>query len=179
MEIRIREANPADAGPMARVHVDTWRTAYAGILPAGHLAGLSYGARESMWKGILTTDQARHNLVVETGAGEVVGFAGGGPEREGNPDYRGELYAIYLLEGYQRKGAGRRLFEAVAHRLAADGFASMLAWVLKDNRPACRFYESLGAERLGQKAVAIGGTDLLEVAYGWSDITSLESGGSV
>ena len=46
MEIRIREANPADAGPMARVHVDTWRTAYAGILPAGHLEGLvevSYG----------------------------------------------------------------------------------------------------------------------------------------
>ena len=38
MEIRIREANPADAGPMARVHVDTWRTEYAGILPAGHLA---------------------------------------------------------------------------------------------------------------------------------------------
>ena len=51
------------------------------------------------------------------------------------------------------------------------------AWVLQDNHPACRFYESLGAERIGQKAVAIGGTDLVEVSCGWSDITSLEAGG--
>ena len=177
-EVRIREANPADAGPMARVHVDAWRTAYAGIVPAGHLDGLSYGERESRWKEILTKGQARHNLVAETGAGEVVGFAGGGPEREGTPDYRGELYAIYLLDEYQRKGVGRRLVEAVAHRLAADGIASMLVWVLKDNHSACRFYESLGAERIGRKTIAMGGVDLVEVFYGWSDITSLGAGGS-
>ena len=41
MGMRIRPANPADAGPMSKVHVDAWRTAYAGIVPVGHLAGLS------------------------------------------------------------------------------------------------------------------------------------------
>ncbi len=148
-------------------------------MPAGHLDSLSYGERESRWKEILTKGQARHNLVAETGAGGIVGFAGGGPEREGNPNYQGELYAIYLLDEYQRQGVGRRLVEAVAHRLAADGIASMLVWVLKDNHPACRFYESLGAEPIGRKTIAIGGVDLVEVSYGWSDIIDPEAAGFV
>ena len=49
----------------------------------------------------------------------------------------------------------------------------MLVWVLKDNQPACRFYESLGGEPVGRKAIAIGGTDLVEVSYGWRDIAGL------
>ena len=53
METHIRAAKPADAGAMARVHVDTWRTTYAGIVPAEHLAGLSYQARGKMWAGML------------------------------------------------------------------------------------------------------------------------------
>ena len=143
---------------MSKVHVDTWRTSYAGIVPAEHLAGLSYRDREARWEQILTADRpAESNFVAETVAGDVVGFAGGGPEREGNPTYRGELYGIYLLEAYQRKGLGRRLVSAVAHRLLADGFGSMLVWVLKDNHPACRFYESLGGERVGRKTIALSG----------------------
>ena len=121
MEVRIREANPADAGPMARVHVDAWRTAYAGIVPAGHLDGLSYGERESRWKEILTKGQARHNLVAETGAGEVVGFAGGGPEREGTPDYRGELYAIYLLDEYHWTSISEKVSVVVLSKLWPTG----------------------------------------------------------
>ena len=53
MDVRIREAVPEDAGPMAKVHIDTWRTAYAGIVPSEHLAGLSYERREAVWVQIL------------------------------------------------------------------------------------------------------------------------------
>ena len=74
---------------MSRVHVDAWRTTYAGIVPAGHLAGLSYRDRESRWERILTADRpSESNFVAETVGGDVVGLAGGGPEREGNPAYR-------------------------------------------------------------------------------------------
>ena len=40
--MRIRAAKPADAGSLARVHVDSWRSTYTGILPDEFLAGLSY-----------------------------------------------------------------------------------------------------------------------------------------
>ena len=174
MDIRIRAANPSDAGPIARVHVDTWRTTYTAIVPAEYLVGLSYRDRESKWDEILATDQpTSSNFVAETEGGDVVGFAGGGPEREGDKHYLGELYAIYLLEGYQRKGVGRRLVSTVAQRLLVDGFSSMLVWVLQDNHPACRFYESLGGQRVGWKTLTIAGTDLIEVSYGWRDVAGL------
>lgn len=113
------------------------------------------------------------NFVAETEGGDVIGFATCGPEREGNKTYQGELYAIYLLEEYQRMGLGCRLVSAVAQRLLADGFSSMLLWVLEDNHSARRFYESLGGERVGRKTITIGGADLVEVSYGWRDISVL------
>ena len=174
MNILVRAAIREDAASMARVHVDSWRSTYAGIVSAEYLAGLSYRNRESLWKQLLTSDRPGTSyFVAETAGDDIVGFANGGPEREGDRTYRGELYAIYILEEYQRVGLGRRLVSCVTRRLLANGFNSMLLWVLEDNHPACRFYESLGGERVGRKTVAIGGADLVEVSYGWRDITDL------
>ncbi|MCE2458486.1 MAG: GNAT family N-acetyltransferase [Dehalococcoidia bacterium] len=174
MRIQIRAATPEDVASIARVHVDSWRSTYDGIVPAEYLAGLSYQSRESLWKEALTTDRPGTSyFVAETQGGDTVGFANSGPEREGDITYRGELYAIYLLEAYQHMGLGRRLFSSVTRRLLSDGFNSMLLWVLEDNRPACRFYESLGGERVGRKIVTIGGIDLVEVSYGWRGIFDL------
>ena len=174
MGIRIREAAPADAGGITRVHIDTWRTSYAGIVPDEHLAGLSYSDREAVWVQILTRDDpSQCNFVAEKNDGEIVGFAGGGPERDGDEVYRGELYAVYMLESHQRRGVGRRLACAVAYGLQSAGFDSMLLWVLEDNHRARRFYESLGGEQVGRKTIEIGGAALVEVSYGWRDITGL------
>ena len=167
--ITVREACPDDAGGMARVHVESWRTTYRGIVPDGYLAALSYERREEVWRRNLHSGWA---YVAENEAGEIVGFADGGPERTGNPVYRGELYAIYLLESHQRRGTGRRLVQAVARRLRLEGMHAMLLWVLADN-PACRFYQALGGQRLRTQQVEIGGATLDEVAYGWLDTRKL------
>ena len=53
MTIHIRAANLADAGSMARIHIDMWRTTYAGIVSAEYLAGLSYQIRKSRWADIV------------------------------------------------------------------------------------------------------------------------------
>jgi hypothetical protein len=105
LSVRIRAASRADAGPISRVHVDSWRTTYEGIVPAEYLRGLSYRDRESRWNEILTTGlPASRIFVAETESGAVVGFAHGGPEREGNATYRGELYVIYLVQEHQNTG---------------------------------------------------------------------------
>ena len=80
------------------------------------------------------------------------------------------MYAIYVLEAYQGRGLGRDLTLDVVARLVADGRRSMLVWVLADN-PACRFYEALGGRRVEVKRISIGGVELDEVAYGWTDLT--------
>lgn len=174
MRICVRDAAPSDAAGVARVHVDTWRSTYAGILPADFLAGLEYANSEAVWSAAMAADRPGACLLVaETAQGEVVGFAYGAPEREGDPIYRGEIFAIYVLQAYQRLGSGRRLFSALAQRLRQDGLESFLLWVLKDNLPARRFYESLGGTYLTEKTITIGETDLIEVSYGWRDIANI------
>ena len=73
----------------------------------------------------------------------------------------------------EHRGLGRQLVSTVAQSLLLDGLSSMLVWVLDANRRACRFYESMGGERVGRKTVAVGGRNLVEVSYGWRDIANL------
>lgn len=173
--MRIRPARPDDAAAIARVHVDSWRTTYAGLVPADHLAGLSYERFEDNWRRWLTTlNSPGFYLVAQDSAGEVVGFAAGGPERDGRDAYRGELYALYLLMGHQRQGLGRALTAETARRLVTKDITSLLVWVLAAN-PSRGFYEALGGVLVAEKDIEIGGATLREVAYGWQDLRPLLS----
>ncbi len=172
--IAIRRAEPADAAGIARVHVDSWRTSYQGIVPADYLAGLSYERWQQRWDDILTgTDGGEVVYVAEDESGQIVGFAAGGPERNGDPVYRGKLHAIYILAGYQGRGTSRRLMGAVAADLAAAGIHALRLWVLAENAPARRFYAALGGVPLREKTVDLGGVPVVEVAYGWADTAGL------
>jgi hypothetical protein len=48
----------------------------------------------------------------------------------------------------------------------------MLVWVLVDNS-ARHFYAALGGVVVSDKPAEISGTDLTEIAYGWTDIGRL------
>ena len=166
----IREAQSTDAAAIAKVDVDSWRTTYASVVPKDVLANLSYEGRERSWRDVLSEHSSTHYVyVAEDDRGSIMGFASGGPEREGDTVYKGELYTLYLLEQYQRRGIGRQLTLAVVTRLLQEGFRSMLVWVLSEN-PACRFYEALGGKRIYEKNLTIGGKELVGVAYGWRGI---------
>ncbi len=169
----IREAEIADAAAIAKVHVDSWRTTYTGIIPPDYLAALSYEQREQIWHGTLSAPLGLEFVyLAEDTARNVIGFASGGPERSGRKDYKGELFAVYLSDQYQRQGIGSHLVSCVARRLMQRGIQSMLVWVLADN-PSRGFYEALGGNLSTQQAIIIGGATLTEVAYGWPDIARL------
>ncbi len=47
MDVIVRDATSADAPAIARIHIDSWRSTYRGIVPHEYLAELSYRERES------------------------------------------------------------------------------------------------------------------------------------
>ena len=166
--VLIRNGALDDAASVAKVRIDTWRHAYAGIVPADHLASLSYEeSTKRMRERFETyTELNRFVLIGESPSGEVVAFTSGGPERTGDRVYRTEVYAIYVLPQYQRQGLGRRLIVEAARKLNQLNLAGMLIWALAASR--CRaFYEMLGGQVVRQREVVIGGASLAEVAYGW------------
>jgi GNAT superfamily N-acetyltransferase len=153
--------------------VESWRTTYAGLIPADFLAGLSAQAQERRWAEILAAQGGATFVYVAESDGEVVGFSSGGREREGNSKYSGELYAIYLLHEHQGRGLGRELVGAVAGRLADAGHRAMLVWVLAANTAARGFYEHLGGRFLGDARHDVAGLELDEASYGWTDLEIL------
>ncbi len=166
----IREAVPADAEGVARVHVESWRTTYPGIMPQEHLDELSLVASTETWSLVLRGDAPRKTwvFVAENDNGEIVGFVSGGAERTGDPDYAGEAYALYLLHSEQGQGVGRRLVQTLARRLSDEGHKTLLIWVNAQN-PARHFYEALGgiATRTGQREIK--GVTYEDVGYGWDE----------
>ena len=171
----VRKAKPSDTEGIARVHVETWRTTYRGIVPDEYLSKLSVEHSQRIWEGILADNKSQQTmLVAEDDQGNIVGFAGCGPDRENDPIYTGELYAVYVLQRAQRVGIGRQLTLAVVGDLGRRGLSSMLVWVLADN-PSKAFYEAIGGKHVRTREIMIGGKKLTEFGYGWTDLASLRA----
>ena len=143
----VRPARPADAREIAVVHVATWQHAYAGLLPDDLLAGLDVNQRAGHWRTRISEPRNGIFVLVFEQLGRVRGFVSGGPSRDGEgggAGRRGEVYAIYVDPACQGQGAGTRLLAAAARRLAEARFTGASLWVLADNHPSRRFYESRG-----------------------------------
>jgi ribosomal protein S18 acetylase RimI-like enzyme len=135
------------------------------LLAEEFLASLSELGYTDRWQHVISDGETL--VVVAEDAGEVVGFASGGRERAGEIGYTGELYAIYLLEGVQRRGLGRELFRAIVEGLRGMQLADLIVWVLRDNHRARGFYERLGGAYVRSQPITIGPSTLEEVSYGW------------
>ncbi|HEX3792607.1 MAG TPA: GNAT family N-acetyltransferase [Pseudonocardiaceae bacterium] len=156
----VRPAAVADADAIGEIHVASWQAAYAGLLPAEFLRGLSVADRQQYWARRLAEPRPGHVLVVLDGP-EVAGFTDVGPSRdEGADAHTGELNAIYLHPERWRRGLGRQLHEHALAELAADGYTTATLWVLHGNHQARRFYQRAGwiDEGLSKEALMRNGT---------------------
>lgn len=166
--MNVRPAQVADAAAIARVHVESWRSTYRGLLAEEFLDSLDTTTIAERWARLL--GESSTGVYVATGGDDVVGFASGGRERAGEDGYGGELYAIYVLREAQGQGHGRRLIEAVVGGLREVGLGDMIVWVLRDNASGRGFYERLGGTYVREQPITIGSTLLQEVSYGWRSL---------
>ena len=151
--VEIRALRDSDIDPLAEVHVRTWRSAYAGIVPTEVLDALD----PAVWaarRRARTPPPGAQTLVADDD-GTIAGFANFGPARlddhAGFDDEEGELYAIYVDPARQRRGAGRLLLTAAREELTKAGFVVMRLWVFEENHPSRRFYERMGLAPDGER----------------------------
>ena len=172
-ETLIRPAMPADAAAIAQVRVDAWRTTYKGMIPAAYLAAMKVEDSAALWTKILTAAPSATSVFVAVEGGAVVGFASGHMLPEAKHGLDAELSAVYLVDGAQRVGVGRRLVAAVAAAQRAHGAKGLIVWVIAGNKAARAFYEALGAELLIEQPFTWDGMELVEAGYGWRNLDSL------
>jgi ribosomal protein S18 acetylase RimI-like enzyme len=174
--VHIRRGTPKDAAAIGRVHVETWRSAYAGLLPDAMLARMS-DVRQTAWWSRALGDPAEQRgiFVADDEEMGVVGFGSCGAVREipegldGTEQRVGEVFTLYVESDFQDQGLGRRLLDAMFRQLHADGFDTAILWMLAAN-PTRFFYEGLGGAVVGHRIDRMSGTEVEEVAYAWRDL---------
>lgn len=145
MSTTIRQANVNDEGAIARVHIDSWRTAYSGIIRQGVLDALDEEAFTADWASGIGTFRGEKALFVAEHNGLVTGFAAAGRGRDAGFQDEAELYCIYVATSAMGKGAGAKLFNACAGHSHMIGLTTMYNWCLEENYKSHAFYQRMGA----------------------------------
>jgi ribosomal protein S18 acetylase RimI-like enzyme len=163
--MEIRPALISDAAALARVHVDSWRAAYGGLVPDSSLRRFTYEWREERFREAIAA-HAEETYVVQQDE-QVVGFLTLGAARDADMDVSltGEIWGIYISPKYWRKGIGRKVAQEAETVLKSRGYKTIVLWVLEDNRQARQFYAALGFEPDGASRIIDWGTPLKAVRY--------------
>ena len=158
----IRPMTPGDALAVARVHVETFRHTYNVIINESFLSAMTY---ENSASRILRRMEKDGRGFVHADGNEIVAFADGGPERDSDEVYRGEVYSLYVLPAYQSRGYGRELVRQLVLSLYEDALSPVVVWVLEENTCARGFYESLSGRVVKRGSWTVGDQQLPEVGY--------------
>lgn len=161
-----RPAKLSDVQAVARIHVETWKEAYQGIIPDAYLQTLSIAEREEKWKQLIIKEQTE--LWVAEKDSLITGWVSFGSSRDcDSRSETGEIFAIYILPSFWSIGVGKELMIQAMTRLEERGFTLVTLWVLVENKRAIKFYEKVGftPEANTVKSVEIGGKALQEVRY--------------
>ncbi|GAB3873201.1 GNAT family N-acetyltransferase [Terrabacter terrigena] len=93
--------------------------------------------------------QRLHAFLVLEDAGEVVGYAYGGPFKE-RAAYRWSCeVSVYLAMDRRGRGGGRRLYEELLRRLAARGYRVAAAGMTQPNEASGRLHAAMGFKKVG------------------------------
>jgi ribosomal protein S18 acetylase RimI-like enzyme len=168
----IRRASQSDLRAIAGVHLLSWRTAYAGVIPASLLDfdPTDSATIENSVRGWATTFQSYpENLSVAVNDSEtVLGFCCAGPVDDApkNAPYQFQIYGLHVRPQDHRHGIGTALLRQALNRATTLGMGTIV-WTLRDLAQSRRFYERQGGKLEKSGMWELAGHRLEEVAYGW------------
>jgi GNAT superfamily N-acetyltransferase len=155
----VRPARPEDATDIARIQLETWRTAYRRMFPAHILANLDEAYLARGWDEAIQappTPEHRVLIAVEQGesATQVVGFAAAGPadeqalapEEPPLPAGHAAVTDLLVEPRWSRRGHGSRLLSAAVDQWRSDGFTHAVAWAYEQDQAMQKFLSSAGWE---------------------------------
>lgn len=120
----------------AFVHYKSWHETYTGLVDPGYMQKITLERCDTIAR------RWPDGILVAKAGEKVIGFAGYGAYHDGALENHGEIFAIYVLEEYQRQRVGYALMNAAMEKLS--DYPKVALWVLKGNGKAIHFYERYG-----------------------------------
>ena len=145
--------------------MDSWRTAYRGLVPDTHLNSLDYNRRTEGFRKWIEAGGAEIYLLEQEG--NIIGFITFGTYRGNNTEQNnsGEISGIYFDPDAWRKGCGTILYKHAEKMLKEQGHTTIFLWVFSRNQRARRFYEAMGFKTDGGTKMLNSGIPLVVIRY--------------
>ena len=138
----IRAATLRDAANIARLHIESWRSAYRAELPESFLANQDVAQRTGIWEQRLISSEM-HVSLAENGD-ELLGFCAYGWSRDEDAQGIWEIKNLHVAPELRGGGIGSALFETAVQAVTDTDASELTLWVVDSNRPARQFYERKG-----------------------------------
>jgi len=151
-DVSVRPARPEDAERVARVQLETWRTAYADLLPPDAL-DLPEEQVAAVWLGAVESTAARHRVLVAMERIELVGFLASAPAGDDDldPVATAEVTNLLVVPRWGRRGHGARLLAAAVDGWRTDGTTTAVCWAWERDPATRDFLTSAGWETDGAR----------------------------
>lgn len=147
-DVSVRPARAQDAERVARVQLETWRTAYPDLLPTEALE-LPEEQVAALWlHAVEAPTSTRHRVLVALERDDLVGFLAGQPAEDDDLDSLtvSEISALLVVPRWGRRGHGSRLLAAAVDGWRTDGTTTAVAWIWERETASVSFLTSAGWE---------------------------------
>jgi GNAT superfamily N-acetyltransferase len=145
-DVSVRVAWADDARAIAELQLRTWRSTYAGLVPAEALPD-DVEAAAAAWHASLSKPRdARNRVLVALERNRVVGFALTSPaaDPDCDPVVDAELADLTVDPDERGKGHGSRLLQAAVDTMAADRFSRAVLWAIASDDALRTFLTDAG-----------------------------------
>ena len=153
--VHIRRAQSGDEETLARIQTESWKAAFAGIVPAELLAQCTNVERAEKMYARLLAERRGNGYILELD-GKAHCIAWWDAAKDDDMPGAAELRCIYSLPDNWRRGYGSRMMERVLTDVKAAGYETIVLWVFARNERAIRFYEAHGFAASGKTQSAFG-----------------------
>jgi hypothetical protein len=145
-QISLTAASSQDAEPIARLHAQSWRSAYRGMLSDEYLDERVMADRLEFWSKRFANVPADRRVVLKAVAsGLLLGFVCVLLDTE--PEWGARLDNLHVSPESKGTGIGFALFQAAREWLASvSPGTAMHLWCVERNHVARRFYERQGGQ---------------------------------
>jgi len=142
VEIRIRKAELNDVQEIARIHVDSWKSAFHGLMPADYINSFTNASRIEEWLSAISMNT--ESVAVAESGNKVVGFMSYFVSSENSETI--ELSKLYLCPGVYGQRLGSKFLAHLEQEANALGIKTINLYVLDNNEVAIHFYSKHGFE---------------------------------
>ena len=162
--MKIRRATPSDLKDIAAIHVESWKDAYSGVMPAEFMAGQIDRDLAQHWREIGIQNQ---DIVWVAEEDSLVGFVAVWCRPIPFIDN------LHVRPSHRSKKIGSALMNAAAKELFKKGYNSAYLWVFESNEKAIRLYERLGGSQKEQATKNVFGYEVPSVKIEWDDLAGI------